>query len=394
MPLGGRQVLSAPAIAKLTSIGRPAAAQERAGPGQRTWRHAIVRTVIASLVGLLSGCAIAPGMRMKESEAPVDVQRITADLIANQAGARVREEALLPDPQREQRVEPYRVAPHDILQVTVWAHPELTVPTGQFRSPEENGIPVLVDGTMFYPYVGVLQVAGKTLREVRALLTERLSGIVPRPQLDVRVAAFRGKKVQITGEVVAPSTMPLTDVPLRVQDAIAFAKGLGPEADASAVTLSRGGQVYRLNLLALYEDGAVSQNWLLRDGDVLNVPDRNRNRVFVLGEVRTPQAKPMVKRRMTLAEALGDAQFFDPVAANVGKIYVIRGDLTAPEIFRLDASSVDALLLATAFELKPRDVVFVSTYELTRWNRVINQIVPTVQTLFNAAVSYDIATRN
>lgn len=353
-----------------------------------------MRTVIVPLVGLLSGCAIAPGMRMKESEAPVDVQRITADLIASQAGARVREEALLPDPQGDQPVEPYRVAPHDILQVTVWAHPELTVPTGQFRSPEENGIPVLVDGTMFYPYVGVLQVAGKTLREVRALLTERLSGVVPRPQLDVRVAAFRGKKVQITGEVVAPSTMPLTDVPLRVQDAIAFAKGFGPEADASAVTLSRGGQVYRLDLLALYEEGAVSQNWLLRDGDVLNVPDRNRNRVFVLGEVRTPQARPMVKRRMTLAEALGDAQFFDPVAANVGKIYVIRGDLTAPEIFRLDASSADALLLATAFELRPRDVVFVSTYELTRWNRVINQIVPTVQTLFNAAVSYDIANGN
>lgn len=353
-----------------------------------------MRSVIVSLVGLMSGCALAPGMRMKESEAPVDVVRISADLIARQADARAREDVLLADPQGDAPIEPYRVAPHDVLQVTVWAHPELTVPTGQFRSPEENGIPVLVDGTLFYPYVGVIEVAGKTLREVRALLTERLSAVVPRPQLDVRVAAFRGKKVQITGEVAAPATMPLTDVPLRVQDAIAFAKGFGPEADPSAVTLSRDGRVYRLNLLALYEDGVTSQNWLLRDGDVLNVPDRNRNRVFVLGEVRTPQARPMVKRRMTLAEALGDAQFFDPAAANVGKIYVIRGDHAAPEIFRLDASSADALLLATAFELKPRDVVFVSTYEVTRWNRVIGQIVPTVQTLFNAAVTYDIANDN
>jgi polysaccharide biosynthesis/export protein len=355
--------------------------------------HAIVRTVIVSLVGLLSGCALAPGMRMKERAADVPTQRITAGLIARQAEERSREDALVPDPRGSAPLEPYRVAPHDVLQVTVWAHPELTVPTGQFRSPEENGIPVLVDGTLFYPYVGVLEVAGLTLREVRALLTDRLSAVVPKPQLDVRIAAFRGRKVQITGEVVAPSTMPLTDVPARVQDAIAFARGFGPEADASSVTLARGGRVHRLNLLALYERGVVSQNWLLQDGDVINVPDRNRNRVFVLGEVRAPQARPMVKRRMTLAEALGDSQFFDPVAANVGKIYVIRGDfLAAPEIFRLDASSADALLLATAFELKPRDVVFVSTYELTRWNRVINQIVPTVQTLFNAAVSYDIAT--
>lgn len=350
-----------------------------------------MRTVIVSLVGLLSGCALAPGMRMKEGDAQVGIQRITADLIARHTEARSREDALVPDPRGDAAPEPYRVAPHDILQVTVWAHPELTVPTGQFRSPEENGIPVLVDGTVFYPYVGVLKVAGLTLREVRALLTDRLSGVVTKPQLDVRVAAYRGRKVQITGEVVGPSTMPLTDVPVRVQDAISFARGFGPEADASRVTLARGGQVHRLDLLALYERGVVSQNWLLQDGDVINVPDRNRNRVFVLGEVRTPQARPMIKSRMTLAEALADAQGFDPVAANVGKVYVIRGDLAAPEIFRLDASSADALLLATAFELKPRDVVFVSTYELTRWNRVINQIVPTVQTLFNAAVTYEIA---
>ena len=362
--------------------------------------------------GLLSGCAMAPGMGMDEGAAEArgrftkqdpsyKVEPITAGLLARLADQHGKESAPVPDPQGNTPPPPYTIAPYDVLQVTVWDHPELTAPTGQFRSPEENGNPVNADGTVYYPHVGVVQVAGKTVTEVRQLLTERLARVIQSPQLDVRIASFRGKRVQVTGEVVAPSTMPLTDVPLRVQDAIAFAKGFTPEtsaqgpagADPANVTLTRGGKTYHLDLLALYERGDLSQNWLLKDGDVINVGDRNRNRVFVMGEVRQQQAKLMVKRRMTLAEAIGDSGGFDPIAANVGKIYVIRGDYDAPSIYRLDASSADALLLATQFPLQPKDVVYVSTYELTRWNRVIGQIVPTVQALYDAAITVDVARR-
>lgn len=363
-----------------------------------------MRYGLALSLAMAAGCALAPGMQMDESAAEARgrahtkngeyrVEPITPELLATLAEQRVRENALIPDPQGNTTPPPYTIAPYDVLQVTVWDHPELTVPTGQFRSPEENGNPVNADGTVYYPYVGVLQVGGKTLPEIRSMLTERLAHVIAKPQLDVRVAAYRGKRVQVTGEVLQPSTMPITDVPSRVQDAIAFAHGFTPEADPANVTLSRGGKTYHLDLLALYEGGDLSQNWLLKDGDVINVADRNRNRVFVLGDVRVQQAKLMVKRRMTLAEAIGDSGGFDPLAANVGKIYVIRGDYSSPNIYRLDASSADALLLATNFQLRPKDVVYVSTYELSRWNRVMTQILPTVQILYDAAVSADIATR-
>jgi polysaccharide biosynthesis/export protein len=277
------------------------------------------------------------------------------------------------------------------LNVTVWDHPELTIPAGEFRSPEATGNPVGADGTMFYPHVGVVEVGGKTLREIRELLTQRLAKVIQRPQLDVRVAAFRGKKIQVTGEVTAPSTLPITDVPMRALDAIAQARGTTAEADLRNVTLTRGGKTFALNLQAVNEEGDLTQNWLLQDGDVLHVPDRRLNRVFVLGEVKRPSTQLMHKGRLSLADALGNSEGVDLATANTGAIYVIRGSFDAPRIFKLDASSPDSLLLATQFELEPRDVVFVSTTGVVRWNRTISQIAPTVQMLWQG---FDITRRS
>ncbi|HEX7489933.1 MAG TPA: polysaccharide biosynthesis/export family protein, partial [Anaeromyxobacteraceae bacterium] len=338
------------------------------------------------LLTLCSGCALAPGMRMDESAAVRRGQETTKDLafkiepvtqatVKRLAEERSRRPARASDPMGDEAAHyHYRIAPYDVLQVTVWDHPELTAPTGQFRSPEENGSQVHADGTVFYPYVGTIPVAGKTVEEVRQLITERIAHTIARPQIDVRVAAFRGKKVQVTGEVVAPTTVPVTDVPMRVQDALALAKGFTSESDFSRVALSRGGKTYELDLQALYEQGDASQNWLLQDGDVVNVPDRSRNKVFVIGEVRAPQSRIMVRGRMTLAEALTDStgatsggsasmssgtviNWLDPSVANPAKIYVIRGSYDAPQIYHLDASSPDAILLAALFPLQPRDVI-------------------------------------
>ncbi|MBF5042760.1 polysaccharide biosynthesis/export family protein [Simulacricoccus sp. 17bor-14] len=353
---------------------------------------------------LCSSCALGPGMRMDETalrertqderegaEPNVTLVPITPAVLAQQL--RERQQQLVPNPDPLGNLAAtyeYHVAPRDVLSVTVWDHPELTIPAGEFRPAEATGHPVNADGSLFYPYVGVVQVAGKTLPELRTLLTERLGKVLQKPQLDVRVAAFRGYKVQVTGDVVAPSTLPITDVPMRALDALAQARGPTPEADLSNVVLSRDGKTYTLNLQATNEQGATSQNWLLKDGDILFVPDRSRNKIFVLGEVRRPSSRLMVKGRMSLAEAIGDTEGFDPVTSNPGKVYVIRGDFQRPTVYKLDASSADAMLLAVQFQLKPHDVVYVSAHNLTRWNRIISQLLPTVQLLWQ---SFDLTNR-
>jgi polysaccharide export outer membrane protein len=94
------------------------------------------------------------------------VETITPQLLVRLAEQRVQNRPP-PDPLANVPIGPYTVAPYDVLQVTVWDHPELTAPTGQFRSPEENGKAVNGDGTVFYPYVGVVPVAGKSVAEIR-----------------------------------------------------------------------------------------------------------------------------------------------------------------------------------------------------------------------------------
>lgn len=356
------------------------------------------------LSAVLSGCAITPGLRVNEGElrdreravdgapANLTIHAVTPALLMQQADLRLRRPAPPADPLADRaRAFEYRIAPNDVLSVIVWDHPELTIPAGEFRAAEAVGHPVTAAGTIFYPHVGVVPVAGKTLAEVREMLSERLAKVLQRPQLDVRVASFRGYRIHVTGEVTAPGTFPLTDVPMRVLDALGLARGPGPEANLREVTLVRNGQRTVLDLQAVNEFGEVSQNWLLQDGDVVHVPDRSTQKVFVMGEVRRPGSRLMVKGRMSLAEAINDAEGFDPLTSNPGGVYVFRGSYDKPSMFKLDARSPDAMLLASQFELQPRDVVFVSATPLTQWNRVVQQFLPTVTALW---YSLDIATRS
>jgi polysaccharide biosynthesis/export protein len=279
----------------------------------------------------------------------------------------------------------YKVGPGDILSIIVWDHPELTTPAGQYRSAEQAGTVVAEDGTIYYPYVGPLNVNGKTTRQIRELLTNRLSKYIEKVQLDVRMAAFRSKRVYVVGEVAKPGLLEIDDVPMTVLEAVNRAGGFSGEADHSRVLLTRKGSTYRVDIQAMYEKGATEQNALLEPGDILNIPDRSFNKVFVLGEVSKPGSLVMNKRRSTLAEALADAGYINQDRSNPRWIYVMRGEQEMPELFHLDGSTPDALLLADKFPLQPRDIIYVDAADVVRWNRVVSNMLPTAQMLYQTS---------
>jgi polysaccharide export outer membrane protein len=337
---------------------------------------------------MLSGCALAPGMKASSTvEAKVEdgnylrIKPITTELLKQIEIARKLETRQVVNEFSEPRGS-YLVGPGDVLQITVWDHPELTLPTGQFRDAEISGQLVDEDGYFFYPYIGRVHADGLTVAELRDILTEQLSDYINNPQLDVRVVDFRSKKVYVVGEVNAPRVLPVDDLPLTVADAISLAGGLTEGAYKSGVNISRDGTIYEIDLKALYDLADASQNLRLKHGDIVNVLDRSQQKVFVMGEVRAPRAVEIINGDLTLSAALGEVGGVSQTSADSSRIFVIRGSKgDNPEIFHLNAEEAFGLILAEQFRLQAQDIIFVDAAGISSWNRVITQLLPSISVI-------------
>ncbi|WP_276153325.1 MULTISPECIES: polysaccharide biosynthesis/export family protein [unclassified Sulfitobacter] len=120
----------------------------------------------------------------------------------------------------------------------------------------------------------------------------------------------------------------------------------------------------------------------------------DRDYVYLTGEVGKQSRFPLpYDRKANLADAMfAQADGITVETGDVSQIYVLRAssdprEFGAVTAWHLDSRNAANYTLTTQFELRPNDIVFVAQQPITRWNRAVAQIMPSLISATNAATN-------
>ncbi len=186
-----------------------------------------------------------------------------ASTSGNQAGPTINPDA--------QAVKVYHIGVDDVLKVSVWHNPDLSVT-----------VPVRPDGRISVPLVGDIEAGGQTPEQVAARIQDKLKNYVRDPQVAVILTQLRSheylSRVRVTGAVRQPVSVPWRQG-MTVLDAVLAAGGVTEFAAADRTRLyHKNAQgvttAYPVDLDAILNKGKLGTNYPVQAGDVITVPQR------------------------------------------------------------------------------------------------------------------------
>ena len=274
---------------------------------------------------------------------------------------------LFPDPAPAQS-KVYRIGSRDVLTLTIYAGGE---------KQHEADLSVSSSGIIHIPFIGPVKAEGLTISQLAPLITEPLAkDYFVNPEVNILIKEYHSLQYYISGAVSSPGLYEMNSE-VTLMELIARAGGALPERGSLAYILrsatdqiKAGEKIGNLlnqkksinvDLKRLLDKGDMSQNLVLRSGDMVYIPlqkafNLGESKVYVGGEVKAPGVYDF-QDGLTALNACIMAGGFDKFAApNRTKIIRKKGD--EQEIIEIDLEDVKKGELPD-IELKPGDRIHV-----------------------------------
>jgi polysaccharide export outer membrane protein len=263
------------------------------------------------------------------------------------------------------------------------------------------------DGNINVPYVqGAVRVVGRTPKAVAAEITSKLKQRAIDPQVVVTVVEHRGNAISVLGDVGSATRFSMDPGGIRLSGAIARAGGPKSPAYETVVNLQRNGVAHMADFQAVVRD--PGQDVPLAPGDVVYLSHVPKF-YMVLGSTSPGVVGGVNNRRftfelenMSMTEALAKAGWLDTTRANAGEVFLFRFEKPAllsslgvdvsrfksdliPTVYRVDFSSAEGFYLANLYNMRNRDVIFVSESIHSDIQKVLSIVALSSYSVLNAS---------
>ena len=253
------------------------------------------------------------------------------------------------------------------------------------------------DGTITIPYGGAIRANGRTVEEVQEAIVDALKDRAIQPQAVVALVDQKASSISVLGEVNTPTRFPANASGERLLDAITRAGGPKNPGFDTWVTLDRKGIQASVPFEALIND--KGNNIYVRPKDTIYVFTQPQTFLAFGASGRQGQI-PFGAWRLSLAEAIAKASGLNDNLADPASVFLYRGETrdtaerlgvdcsrftgpTIPIIYNLNLRDPAGYFLATRFEMRDKDVIFVSNaqaVESTKFLTYLQLLINTVNT--------------